>query len=696
VPDLPEQDQQKKFDPTQRGYFGLPEGIPYPLSYEEAYGPVRELTDRPHEEKNPNLEQLRANAMALPQSPGVYIMKNAAGTIIYIGKAKALKNRVSSYFGSDARHESRVRQMVSQVDHFEYIIADSEFEALVLECSLIKQYTPKYNMKLKDDKGYHYIRVTPPPFPRIYSTPQKSDDGATYIGPYVSSFSVKNSVDEANRLFQLATCTRKFSIVNSQLSIKYRPCLNHHIGQCCAPCAGRIGEAAYMERHDKALAFLTRGSAAVIAEMQQQMETAAEKLDFERAASLRDTISAFHKLQAKQKVVMSKISEQDIIALARSAAAAESNACFEVFRFSGGNLFDREHFFVDIDTATETLPAARAEFLRRYYTMRAPVPPQITVDGDVEDTGLLERWLGEKAGRRVRIVQPQIGEQAQLIEMCRANAAERLAQQAGTSSTRGAAGHQLAALNELARLLGLPAPPGYIECYDISHTAGADPVAGMVVFEQGKPLKAGYRKFNIKSADAADDYGAMREVLQRRLEEYRGSCGCGRDIASSLSEAGSELPTSTPYGFKRLPDLILLDGGAGHVSAVKPLVDSYGLDIPVFGLVKDDRHRTRAIAADGGEIAIQSKRTAFTLLSAIQEEVHRYAVSFHRQKRKKNTLVTALTDIPGIGAGRANALLKAFGSLKAIKGASVEQLLSVKGIPRSAAEGILKYFEEDG
>lgn len=609
-------------------------------------------------EQNPRLYALRKKAMALPLTPGVYIMKDASDKIIYIGKAKALKNRVSQYFGSDTNHTEKVRQMVSHVDHFDYILADSEFEALVLECSLIKQYNPKYNILLKDDKGYHYVRISPPPYSRISEAKQKLDDGARYIGPYISSYTVKEAVDEANKVFQLPTCSRAFAKGKRE-----RPCLNHHIGQCCAPCSGRISEDAYNERLNEALEFLTQGSAKMLETLQSRMEQAAENLEFEKAARLRDRIQAIQRLGQKQKVVMSRVPEQDVIAAAQGSGCI----CFEVFRFVGGSLTDREHFLFD---EMEALPAARAEFLRRYYSLRDRVPPQVTVDGELEDTALLEQWLGEKAGRRVHIVRPLKGEQAQLVEMCLNNAAERIAQQAGI------AGRDAAALDELAKLLGLAQAPAYIESYDISNTGGSDNVAGMVVFENGRPLKSAYRRFLIKNVIGQDDYGSMREVLTRRMEEYL-----------KHREEGT--------GFGRLPDLILLDGGKGHVAAVKPVVDSYGLDIPVFGMVKDDRHRTRAIAEDGGEITIHAKRAVYTLISSIQEEVHRWAISYHRQRRKKSNIGTTLTRIEGIGETRARALLRHFGSLKAVRQATPEELCSVKGITRPAAEAIRRYFEDE-
>ena len=609
-------------------------------------------------EKTTNIKELREQAMALPRLPGVYIMKDSQNTIIYIGKAKALKNRVSQYFGSDSGHSDKVRKMVSKVDRFEYIVTDSEFEALVLECSLIKQYSPKYNILLKDDKGYRYIRISPPPYPRITVALQKPDDGARYIGPYISGFVVKEAVDEVNRLFQLPACSRTFGIGKRE-----RPCLNHYIGQCCAPCSGRLSREEYDERIEQAIEFLTHGSDRLLSILGERMDEAAQNLEFEKAARLRDRIAAIKRLGQKQKVVQSRVREQDVFALARGG----KNVFFEVFRFKKGKLYDREDFVVE---EGGELPAIRAEFLQRYYSIRDYVPPQVTLDGGIEDKQLIEQWLSQKAGRRVRIVQPQKGEQAQLVEMCRGNAAERAARHTGI------AGRDAAALEELARLLGLDDPPQVIESYDISNTAGADNVAGMVVFENGQPLKSAYRRFKIKTVVGQDDYGSMREVLTRRLAEYEAHKGEDK-------------------GFGRLPDLILLDGGRGHVAAVRPIIEASGYKIPIFGMVKDSHHRTRAISEEGGEIAISGKRAAFTLISAIQEEVHRYAVSYHRQQRAKSGIGTVLTRIQGVGEARATALLRHFGSVKAIRTAGVDEIAAVKGVSRPVAEAIVKYFRDN-
>ncbi len=608
---------------------------------------------------NLKLQELRKKAMRLPLQAGVYMMKNADGECIYIGKAKALKNRVSQYFGADTNHSPKVRRMVSQVDTFEYIVVGSEFEALVLECSLIKQYMPKYNILLKDDKGYRYIRVTPPPFSRITEAKQKKDDGATYIGPYMSSYNLRQALKEAASIFSLATCNHRLQYGKETA----RPCLNAHIGLCCAPCTGKVAEQAYAERVQEALEFLAKGSGKTMADLQQRMQTAAENLEFEKAARLRDRIAAIKRLSDKQKVVMSAVKEQDVIAL----VTGSGKSCFQVFRFVDGALQEEESFLLD---EQENAPAARSAFLLQYYTMRDRVPLQVTLDGETEDKEILEQLLTEKRGRRVHIVLPQIGEQAHLVEMCKNNAAERIAHRVGMS------GKQVAVLEELRELLGLEKTPLYIECYDISHTAGDQPVAGMVVFAGGKPLKNAYRRFMVKTAAGGDDYASMREVLSRRMDEL----------------ARSATPDK---GFGKCPDLILLDGGAEHVAAVKPLVDSYGLDIPVFGLVKDDKHRTRAIAANGGEIAIASKRAVFHFLANIQEEVHRYAITYHRQKRRKSNISTTLLQIPGVGEQRARVLLRQFGSVKAVSRASEEELLLCKGMTRPVAQTIVKFFREN-
>lgn len=607
-----------------------------------------------------HIKELRKQAMRLPLNPGVYIMHDKSGKIIYIGKAKALKNRVSQYFGSEKNHDDKVRRMVSNVEYFEYIVTDSEFEALVLECSLIKQHTPKYNILLKDDKGYHYIKITSGPWPRISQAKQILDDGANYIGPYVSSWATKESVDEALKIFKLPNCSRRFP----QDIGKERPCLNYYIKQCSAPCTGKVSEEEYNEAVSEAIEFLRGGSAESVRELTQKMNEAAESLEFERAARIRDRLTAIKRMADKQKVVAARVPEQDVIALAQGA----DTSCFEVFRFQNGRLCDRENFLMG---ETGNPQAARGEFITQYYSMRDRVPPRVCLDGPAEGTELLGEWLSQKAGRKVTVSVPQKGEQAQIVEMCRNNAAEQLAQATGRT------GREASALDELGRLLGMEQPPAYIESYDISNLAGGENVAGMIVFENGRPLKSAYRKFKIKTVVGQDDYGSMREVIQRRLHEYYENKDSGE-------------------GFGRLPDLILLDGGKGHVAAVRPILEAAGLNVPLFGMVKDDKHRTRAIAKDGGEIAINSNRKAFTLVSSIQDEVHRFAIGYHRQLRKKTAISSTLTSIEGVGPTRARALLKHFKTLTAVRGADLAELAATPGMNQPAAQRVYDYFHSDG
>lgn len=604
------------------------------------------------------MKELREKAMKLPLQPGVYIMHNSKKEIIYIGKAKALKNRVSQYFGSQNNHNQKVRRMVENVDYFEYIITDSEFEALVLECSLIKQNKPRYNILLKDDKGYSYIKISHEPYPRITEA-KKIDASGDFIGPYTSSYYVKNAVDQATKIFKLPTCTRKFP----EDFGKYRPCLNFHIKQCCGLCRGKISEREYNEMVKEAVEFLKNGSTLSIKELEKEMYQASENLEFERAAKIRDRITAVKRMGDKQKVVESKVREQDVIALFSDG----TDGCFQVFRFSQGMLYDRETFLIK-DIGDED--TAYGEFVLQYYTMRDKIPPCVTADRVPEDKEAIERWLTEKSGRKVTVAVPQRGERSQLVTMCRSNAAEVLAQ------SKNSQGRQYAVLKELGELLGLKKVPTYIESYDISNLAGSENVAGMVVFENGKPLKSAYRKFAIKSFEGQDDYASMAEVLTRRFEEYH-----------KLKDTGE--------GFGRLPDLILLDGGKGQVSAVKPVLKASGVDVPLFGMVKDDKHRTRAITDGEGEIELKSIRSAYTLVSEIQEEVHRFAIGYHRTKRSANTFKSSLTDIDGIGTTRAKNLLKHFGSVKNIKEAELEELENAPSMNRNAALAVYNYFHEE-
>ena len=604
---------------------------------------------------NAKMSVLRKKAMALPLLPGVYIMHGKDGGIIYIGKAKALKNRVSQYFGSQNNHPEKVRRMVDHVDDFEYIITDSEFEALILECSLIKQHTPKYNILLKDDKGYSYIRVSPGDWSKLSYVLQKADDGAEYIGPYKSSFYVKSAVEEANKIFMLPTCNRKFP----QDFRKARPCLNYHIKQCMAPCTGRVKLSNYRESLDQALDFLKGGSSNSIRQLTEQMEQAAENLEFERAAAIRDKIAAVKKMGDKQKVVANKVLDEDVIA----GFSNDGKTCFQVFRFEGGRLFDRESFIFDSgDSQSET-----EEFIVSYYTLRNDIPKNIAIDSSFEGLDDVARWLSEKRGNKVNVTVPQRGEQAQLVAMCRANAAEALAQK------KGATVREFGVLEELRQLLGLENLPEYIECYDISNLAGTENVAGMVVYKNGRPLKSAYRKFKIKGFDGQDDYASMAETLTRRFEEYY------------KAEDAEE-------GFGKLPDLILLDGGKGQVAAVKEVFAKMNISVPLFGLVKDDKHRTRAVTGDGGEIAISSRRALFAFLSKMQDEVHRFAIGYHHTRRKNATFKSSLTNIEGVGEVRARALLKYFRTIDNISKADLAEIQAAPKMTVDSANAVYRYF----
>ena len=605
---------------------------------------------------NPKMTILRKKAMSLPLLPGVYIMKNADGEIIYIGKAKALKNRVSQYFGSQNRHPIKVRKMVENVDRFDYIVTGSEFEALVLECSLIKQHSPKYNILLKDDKGYSYIRISEGEYRKISAVFNKKDDGSEYIGPYLSSYSVRQSVDAANKIFKLPQCNKVFPRDFG----KSRPCLNYYISQCCGLCTGKIKKSDYDEAVDGAIAFLKGDSRDIIADLRVKMEKAAEELDFEQAAKLRDRINSIERIKEKQKVVYKSVEEQDVFA----TADIDGSVCLAVLRFSNGRLFDSEHFFFDDPGDKEGM---RSDFITSYYSMRDNIPKRVTVDGEVADRELLEQWLSEKKGKKVTVFVPARGEQLEIVNMCRKNAEEKLA------IKKGRTGREIAVLDELKDLLGLKKTPEYIESYDISHTAGQDSVAGMIVFKGGKPYRKAYKRFSIKSFDGNDDYRAMNEVLTRRFSEY-------------------EKSKDSTEGFGKLPDLILLDGGVGQVHAVEPVLREFGLKIPLFGMVKDNRHRTRAISGDGGEIAINSKRQVFTLVSEIQNEVHRFSVAYHHQKHAKRGLSLSLTEIEGVGEKRASALLKYFKTMTAIKNAEVDELSKAPGITSAVAQNIYDYY----
>lgn len=597
------------------------------------------------------IKELKLKANRLPLDPGVYIMKNSKGEIIYIGKAKALKNRVTQYFGSGNQHTEKVKRMVSNVDDFEYIVCDSEFEALILENSLIKQNKPKYNILLKDDKGYSYVKITKEKWPRI-STAKMTDNKAEYIGPFNSGFIVKETVDEARKIFKLPDCNRNFDT-------RSKPCLNFHIGLCVAPCNNKISHNDYLETVDAAIEFIKRGdiNGISIESLEEKMHIAAENLQFETAARLRDRIGAIKKIREKQKVVSTTHKSQDVIA----TALLGEKACVAVLTFRNNRLSDKQHYFVDgfLDKVS-----VYSEFLQQFYLDKTDIPSRILIDID-EDFTVTEKWLSEKCGHMVSFINPKSAEPLKLLEMCLNNAAENLSER--TEQT----GREMSVLNELRTLLGLRTTPSYIEAYDISNTAGSENVAGMVVFKDGKPYKNAYKRFKIKGFIGQDDYRSMAEVLDRRFTEYK---------------EGTD-----PY-FKTLPDLILLDGAKGQINAVLPVLEKHGIDVKIFGMVKDSKHRTRAIATTGGDISIKSNRRCFTLITKIQDEVHRFAIGYHKNLQSKSMLKSELLEIDGVGKTRATALLKHFGSMKKIREAEFEKLMLCKGISESVAKAIYEYF----
>lgn len=600
------------------------------------------------------LSRLKKRANRLPLLPGVYIMKNKNDEIIYIGKAKALKNRVTQYFGGGSGHTAKVRKMVSNVDHFEYIVCDSEFEALILENSLIKQNQPKYNILLKDDKGYSYVKITNDKWKKITFS-RSADKRGEYIGPYSSLYVVKETVDEARKIFKLPDCSRSFDKPS-------KPCLNYHIGICDAPCRGKMSLGSYLENVNAAVDFIKHGGAdsETETELNDKMLAAAERLDFETAAKLRDRINAMKRIREKQKVVRATYKSEDVIA---SALLGET-AAVSVFIFRNYRLSDKQVFLFDGISDRESL---YEEFLQRYYLEKEDIPARVLIDASA-DFSATGRWLTEKSGHSVSFINPKLGEQKALLDMCLNNAAETLSQKAERT------GREMSVLDEMARLLGLPSAPRYIEAYDISNTAGSENVAGMIVYKDGRPFKPAYKRFKIKSFLGQDDFRSMAEVLDRRFTEY---------------EKGED------EGFAVLPDLILLDGGLGQMSAVRPVLEKHGITVPLFGMVKDSKHRTRAIAAEGGDISIKSNRAAFTFITGIQDEVHRFAIGYHKQRRSRSMLASELTEIEGIGKARAAALLKHFKTVKAIKAATADELAAAPGMTKAAADAVYKHFHEE-
>lgn len=604
------------------------------------------------------IAELRKKANTLPMEPGVYLMRDRRGEIIYVGKAKKLKNRVTSYFRGVEHHLPKVYRMVEQVQDFDYIVTDSEFEALVLECSLIKLHSPKYNILLKDDKGYHYVCVTKEPYPRIKLAMQKADDGNEYIGPFVSSMVVKQTVEEANRVFLLPTCRRKFP----EDFGKERPCLNFHIHQCMGVCRGKITPEAYREVLDEALQFIRSGGVQSVEVLTERMQQAAEALDFERAARYRDRISAIRRITEQQKVIEFPHESLDVLGWVQG----EDKIYCSLLVLREGCLRDKKDFSFDCMAEPEEIVT---EFLLSYYMQAEAAPAEVFLDRELPDRVLLEQLLRKHRGKKIQFTVPQRGESRKLCQMAQNNAAQELARD--TNRT----GREIAALTELGRMLGLSHPPDYIEAFDISNIGGSTIVGGMTVFRRGRPEKRLYKKFTIRDMAAPDDYAAMEQMLTRRLTHYKEAAENGKKD-----------------GFETLPDLWLIDGGAGQVAAAKKAAAQFGVEIPIFGMVKDDRHRTRAIRAENEEIAIRSSQSVFRLITAIQDETHRYAISFSRKKHRKTGFASVLTGVPGIGEQRAAKLLKHFKSMAAVKAADEETLAAAPGMTRPAAEALYRFL----
>ncbi len=603
--------------------------------------------------------ELWEKAKMLPLLPGVYIIRDKTGTIIYVGKAKRLRTRVSQYFREGVPHDAKVTKMIQNAFEFDVIVTQSEFEALVLECSQIKQHQPKYNILLKDDKGYSYVKITKEPYPRITAALQKDDDNAEYIGPFTSSFAVREMVETACNVFRLPRCTKKFP----QDIGKARPCLNAHIGLCMAVCSGKISQQDYNECVQNAIHMIRRGQGEMLKILRARMEEAAERLDFERAAVIRDQIAAIEKVSRGQKVVRSETEEQDVIAFAGTA----SSVCAAILRFREGRLVDKREF---VFRDTQDIPALREEFLPRYYLEDNEfIPRTVAVDEFPSDSQELERLLSETRGTKVRLYVPQRGDTAHLIEMARTNAAERLARESGRYA------REEKNLDELAALLGLNTPPAVIESYDISNWGDGTSVSGMVVFENGKPKKSGYRRFKMKTVAGTDDYASMAETLMRRAGEY-------------ASGAKGQ--------FAVRPDLFLIDGGRGQVSVVKQALKGSALaDVPVFGMVKDDRHRTRGlIDAEGREIALAMHKGVFAFITSIQDETHRWANDYRRRMQKSRAYSSTLQEISGVGPATSRALMMHFKTVSAVKEASEAELCAVKGVNRTAARAVYAHFHE--
>lgn len=617
--------------------------------------------------------QIEEELKKLPKSPGVYIMRDGHDTILYVGKAINLHNRVRSYFRPNIGRGPQIDRMVSLIDHFEYIVTDSELEALVLENNLIKEYSPKYNTLLKDDKTYPYIKVTlGESYPRVLFSREMKKDKSRYFGPYTSATSVKDTIDLINRLYRLRTCHKKFP---RDMGTE-RPCLNYHIGRCMAPCQGNISEETYGQQIGKALDFLNGNYSAILKELEDKMTEASEDMKFEEAISYRELLKSVKSIAQKQKMTDTDGEDKDIIAMAKD----EDEAVVQVFFIRGGRLIGREHFYmthVSDNTRAEIL----GSFVKQFYAGTPFIPRELMLQEEIEEWEIIETWLTRRKGSRVHIRVPKIGAREKLVDLAAQNAALVLSQD--RERIKREEGRTIGAAKEIAALLGLE-NISRMEAFDISNISGFANVGSMVVFEKGKAKRSDYRKFKIRSVSGPNDYACMKEVLERRflhgMEEWE-----EREEKQLDQELGS---------FTRFPDLLLMDGGRGQVNIALEVLEELGLSIPVCGMVKDDGHRTRGLYYNNEEIPIDHRSEGFKLITRIQDEAHRFAIEYHRSLRGKSQVKSVLDDIPGVGPARRKALMRHFASLEEIRKADVETLCRIPEINRRSAAEIYNFFHE--
>ena len=609
----------------------------------------------------------------LPDQPGVYIMHDSRDAIIYIGKAVSLRKRVHQYFQPSHDEGIKKAQMVKQIARFEYIVTDSELEALVLECNLIKEHRPKYNTMLRDDKTYPYIRVTlGEDFPRVLFSRQQKKDKSRYFGPYTSAGAVKDTIELVNKIYQLRTCNRNLPRDTG----KDRPCLNYHIHQCTAPCQGYITKEAYRERVDAVVEFLNGNYAPVLKSLEEKMNTASANLEFEKAIEYRELLNSVRQIAQKQKITHTDGEDKDIIAL----AADDRDAVVQVFFIRDGKLIGRDHFYVKIGTE-DTKAQILTTFIKQFYSGTPFIPREIMLPQEIEEQEVLADWLGEKRGSKVYIRVPQKGMKEKLVELAQKNAKMVLAQD--REKIKREEGRTIGALKEIEQLLDMKGL-NRVEAYDISNTSGFESVGSMIVYEKGKPKRSDYRKFKLRTVLGPDDYASMYEVLTRRFTHGM------REM-----EEMEEKDLSEEYGsFTRFPDLIMMDGGRGQVNIALKVLEELHLNIPVCGMVKDDNHRTRGLYYHNVEIPIDRGSEGFKLITRIQDEAHRFAIEYHRSLRSKEQVHSVLDDIPDIGPARRKALMKKYQSLEAIREATEEDLAQTDSMSPQAARSVYRFFRE--